>query len=86
MRITFKKLRYTLEFFSPLLTPKEKRLNMASLTKLQDELGLIIDHITAEALIAEVLTLRPPQPIHGWISGRHQLLVSELQELLQTWL
>lgn len=86
MRIAFKKLRYTLEFFTPLLSQRKLRPYLAALSQLQDELGLINDHITAEALIAEALKGRPVGPIHGWISGRHTLLVSGLPEVLQTWL
>lgn len=86
MRIAFKKLRYTLEFFAPLLPPRKLKPYLAALSQLQDELGLINDHITAETLIAEALDGRPVGPIHGWISGRHALLVSALPEALQTWL
>lgn len=86
MRIAFKKLRYTLEFFTPLLPPKRLKPYLAALAQLQDELGLINDHVTAETLITDALAGRPSGPIHGWISGRHELLVSELPEVLQTWL
>ena len=86
MRIAFKKLRYTLEFFTPLLPQRRLRPYLAALSQIQDELGLINDHLTAETLIAEALDGRPHGPIHGWISGRHALLVSELPEVLQTWL
>ena len=86
MRIAFKKLRYTLEFFSPLLPERKLRPYLAALAQLQDELGLINDHVTAETLLAEALAGRPVGPIHGWISGRHALLVSELPEVLHTWL
>ena len=86
MRISFKKLRYTLEFFACLLQQKRLPNYLAALSQLQDELGLINDHVTAEALIADVLPNRPVGPIHGWVSGRHALLVNELPEALQTWL
>lgn len=86
MRIVFKKLRYTLEFFTPLLAPRRLKPYLQSLGRLQDELGLINDHITAETLILAVLSGRPPGPVHGWIAGRHALLVSELPEALDTWL
>jgi inorganic triphosphatase YgiF len=86
MRIAFKKLRYTLEFFTPLLPQRRLRPYLAALSQLQDELGLINDHITAETLIADALKGRQVGPIHGWISGRHALLVCELPEVLQTWL
>ena len=86
MRIVFKKLRYTLEFFTPLLAPRRLKPYLQSLGRLQDELGLINDHITAETLILAVLSGRPPGPVHGWIAGRHALLVSELPEALNSWL
>jgi inorganic triphosphatase YgiF len=86
MRIAFKKLRYTLEFFAPLLPQRKLNPYLAALSQLQDELGLINDHVTAETLIAEALAGRPAGAIHGWISGRHELLVSELPEVLHTWL
>ncbi len=86
MRIMFKKLRYTLEFFAPLLPQKKLRPYLAALSHLQDELGLINDHVTAEALIKDSLAKRPVGAIQGWVAGRHILLVSELPESLQTWL
>lgn len=86
MRIAFKKLRYTLEFFAPLLPQRHLKAYLAALTQLQDELGLINDHVTAETLIAEALKERPVGPVHGWVAGRHALLVGELPEALQTWL
>ena len=86
MRISFKKLRYTLEFFAPLLPQKRLQPYLAALAQLQDELGLINDHVTAETLIKDALTKRPGGPIHGWVAGRHALLVSELPESLETWL
>jgi inorganic triphosphatase YgiF len=86
MRITFKKLRYTLEFFEALLPKKRLPPYLSALSQLQDELGLINDHITAEQLIKDALSKRPAGPIHGWVAGRHELLVSELPESLETWL
>jgi inorganic triphosphatase YgiF len=86
MRISFKKLRYAVEFFSPLLAAKPLRRYLVALTRLQDELGLINDHVTAHTLLEEALRDRPAGPIHGWMAGRHELLVYELPEALQVWL
>jgi CHAD domain-containing protein len=86
MRICFKKLRYAVEFFTPLLPPKRLKPYLQALSRLQDELGLINDHVTAQTLLDEALQSRPPGPIHGWIAGRHALLVSELPEALEIWL
>lgn len=86
MRICFKKLRYSLEFFEALLPKKRIASYLAALGQLQDELGLINDHITAEELLGEALGKSPAGPIHGWLAGRHALLIKELPETLQTWL
>lgn len=86
MRIAFKKLRYTLEFFTPLLPPRHLKPYLAALSRLQDELGLINDHVTAETLITDALDGRPAGAVHGWTSGRHALLVSELPKILTAWL
>ncbi len=86
MRISFKKLRYAVEFFSPLLPLGRLKAYLQALSRLQDELGLINDHVTAQMLLDEALKSRPPGPIHGWIAGRHALLVSELPEALDVWL
>lgn len=86
MRISFKKLRYSLEFFAPLMPPKHLAPYLAALTQLQDELGLINDHVTAETLLNDALAKRAAGPIHGWIAGRHSLLINELPESLDTWL
>ena len=86
MRIRFKKLRYTLEFFAPLLHNKHLSPYLSALNQLQDELGLINDHVTAEALINKTLTRHPKGPVHGWIQGRHALLIGELRDTLAIWL
>ena len=86
MRICFKKLRYSLEFFEALLPKKRLAAYLAALSQLQDELGLINDQITAGELLKDALGKRPPGPIHGWVAGRHELLLSTLPESLETWL
>lgn len=86
MRICFKKLRYTLDFFEPLLPKKHLKPYMAALARLQEELGLINDQVTAEELINEALSGHPPGVIHGWVLGRHALLIGDSQCILKTWL
>ncbi|MBS1197316.1 MAG: hypothetical protein H6R18_1101 [Proteobacteria bacterium] len=86
MRIRFKKLRYALEFLGGLLPQKKLLPYLAALSQLQDELGLINDQVTAENLLKEVLKSQPPGPVHGWISGRHALIIQRLPETLETWL
>ena len=86
MRICFKKLRYTLEFFAPLLPNKRLTPYLSALNQLQDELGLINDHVTAEILIGVALAKRPKGAVHGWVLGRHALLIGELPDALGVWL
>lgn len=86
MRICFKKLRYSLEFFAPLLPRKRRSQYLWALAALQDELGQINDHITAKLLVEEVLNRQFRTSVHAWISGRHELLLSALPSTLETWL
>jgi inorganic triphosphatase YgiF len=86
MRISFKKLRYAVEFFSPLLPATRLKRYVATLAQLQDELGLINDHVTALALVDDALKNRHAGPIQGWMAGRHELLVHELPDALAVWL
>lgn len=86
LRVRIKKLRYSLEFFASQLPAKRLKPYLAALTQLQDELGLINDHVTAESLIADLLEGGKPGPVQGWIAGRHDLLVAELPEALATWM
>lgn len=85
MRIAFKKLRYTLEFFSTFLNKKKLHLYLAALTQLQDKLGQINDHVTASCTIATTIDSGNNCPIRVWISGRHTLLISSLGEAIQIW-
>ncbi len=86
MRICFKKLRYALEFFSPLISTKRLAPYLAALSQLQDELGLINDHVTAETLLRDASGKQATGAIHGWIAGRHDLLLNRLGESIDTWL
>ena len=83
LRIAFKKLRYTLEFFAPLLPPKRLKRQLAKLSQLQDELGQINDLATAEMFVTDVLHGRNIGLVHGWVAGRIQMLVSRIEDILR---
>lgn len=85
MRIHFKKLRYALEFFAPLLPRKKTTAYLAALTQLQDELGLINDHVTAESLLALTLSMDSGGTVRGWIAGRQDILLTKLPRSLAAW-
>ena len=79
LRIAFKKLRYALEFFAPILSPKRLSAYQKSLETLQDLLGTLNDQVTASRLIKEVHPKGEPGSLtRGWIAGRTQLLVVAL--------
>ena len=79
LRIAFKKLRYALEFFAPLLPRKRLLAYQASLSRIQDLLGTLNDQVTASQLIKQMHPKGEPDPLtRGWIAGRTQLLVISL--------
>jgi triphosphatase len=85
MRIVFKKLRYTLEFFACFFPQESLKSNLMGLSKIQDQLGLINDHVTAKMLITEILPKHPDSVFAGWVSGRHALLLGNLPNALDSW-
>jgi len=86
MRLRFKKLRYAMEFMSPLLPSRGMKTYLNSLGALQETLGLINDQVTAELLINEGLGQKSASAAHGWVAGRHELLIMQVPELLKVWL
>lgn len=85
LRIAGKKLRYSLEFFAPLLPQRRLAPYLLALSRMQDELGMINDQVTAEALIKELLPRYNNGSLHGWIAGRHDLLLTTLPVALEDW-
>ena len=84
LRIAFKKLRYALEFFAPLLPGKRLAKYQASLATIQDLLGTLNDQVTASRLIKEMHPKSDPDPLtRGWIAGRTQLLATSLNDELR---
>ena len=84
LRIAFKKLRYALEFFAPLLPGKRLARYQASLVTIQDLLGTLNDQVTASRLIKEMHPKGDPDPLsRGWIAGRTQLLATALNDELR---
>ena len=79
LRIAFKKLRYALEFFAPILPSKRLAKYQKSLETLQDLLGTLNDQVTASCLIKEIHPKGEPGPLtRGWIAGRIHLLLEAL--------
>ena len=83
MRIAFKKLRYALEFFAPILPAKRLRQYQPALAQIQDLLGQLNDLVTASRLIKELHPKGEPSLTRGWIAGRTALLVDTLGPALR---
>lgn len=87
LRIAFKKLRYALEFFAPLLPRKRLKRYQEGLVAIQDLLGNLNDQVTAERLIRELHPEGEPVPLtSGWIAGRKHLLAESLSAELSSFL
>jgi len=87
LRIAFKKLRYALEFFAPVLPRKRLKPYQEGLVAIQDLLGKLNDQVTAERLLKELHPMAEPDPLtSGWIAGRKHLLIETLNTQLKSFL
>lgn len=86
MRLRFKKLRYALEFMTPLLPARQMKRYLETLSALQEALGLINDQVTARLLIDEALGDKRGTVAQGWVAGRQELLVANTPLMLEKWL
>ena len=87
LRIDFKRLRYALEFFAPILPRKRLLAFQSSLAAIQDLLGILNDQVTASRLIKEMHPKGEPDPLtRGWIAGRTQLLLEALNRELRSFM
>ncbi|MDO8959248.1 MAG: CHAD domain-containing protein [Rhodocyclaceae bacterium] len=80
LRIDIKRLRYALEFFTPLASPKALRRMLLHLTRLQDTLGQINDLASAGELLMSCADADPRLReavtlIGGWHGPRHHKLL-----------
>lgn len=80
LRIDIKRLRYALEFFTPLASPKALRNMLLHLTRLQDSLGQINDLASAGELLMSCADADPRLReavtlIGGWHGPRHHELL-----------
>ena len=86
MRIAFKKLRYALEFFAPLLPTRRIQPYINELEKLQNALGELNDLAVAQQLIASVSGVKADGLAAGWMAARQGLLLRALPKKLDRFL
>ncbi|SEB97403.1 CHAD domain-containing protein [Burkholderia sp. WP9] len=87
VRIAGKKLRYLLEFFSPVLDGGH-RATIERLTSVQDDLGTLNDLVTSETLLREYsLQLGEPNLVKeaiGYLQDQKEYYMHEAYEILRT--
>jgi len=89
MRLDFKKLRYALEFFAPLLSRKLLKPYLAVLAQVQGVLGDFNDHAVAGRLLQELTahTESPLSPEVGlWLDREREVLVTACTDALALWI
>jgi inorganic triphosphatase YgiF len=84
-RVALKRLRYALEFFSPLFATRRLESYHQAASQLQDLLGRMNDLVTASRLVEEALS-GSAVAIHAWIEQRTHRLRQELDPSLAAFL
>lgn len=87
LRIAAKRMRYAMEFFSPLFPQRQVRPFVQALARLQDSLGQLNDAAVAQGLLHELAQRQAPQALAaGFVCG--QLSCKEpkkLRKLCKRW-
>jgi triphosphatase len=78
LRIQFKRLRYTLDFFAPLCPPGEAKAYGAALKAIQDLLGRINDQERALSIESIAPDAVRCELVAGWLSASQQSLIAAL--------
>lgn len=86
LRLRFKRLRYTLDFFAPVLAERWVKPLASALVDVQGALGVYNDQVTAERLLAELAAGRPPTAaLRAWALQRRRQLWEAAVAVLAQW-
>jgi len=84
LRVACKRLRYALEFFTPLFAGEEGFVRYhAAASKLQEVLGRLNDLAVADQLLEQALADDAGKPIRAWLANQGESLLPDLGALLQ---
>jgi len=86
LRVALKRLRYALEFFAPLFPARRMQRYHQSAAGLLDLLGRMNDIAVAEQHAVQALPGQQSDLIRGWLAGRNDLMLSQLDALLAEFL
>ncbi len=82
LRVSYKRLRYALEFFAPLFPSERLRHYHLAASRLQEMLGQLNDLAVAVELSSEALSGEQGEVVRCWLAGQTERLLPELGELL----
>ncbi|HNC50968.1 MAG TPA: CHAD domain-containing protein [Accumulibacter sp.] len=83
LRVAYKRLRYTLEFFAPLFPGESMRNYHLAASNLQEVLGQLNDLAVAGELTREALPGKLGDPVCDWLLQRTDSLLPKLNHLLE---
>jgi len=86
LRIALKRLRYALEFMTPLFPARRMQRYHQSAAGLLDLLGRMNDIAVAEQLALQAVPGHHSDLVRAWLAGRNDLMISELDPLLSEFL
>lgn len=86
LRVALKRLRYTLEFFTPLFPSPRLHPYHQAATHLQDILGRMNDLVVATQLTHEALSGGKGDVVHGWLQRQSGQLLQEVSQSLTDFL
>jgi triphosphatase len=86
LRIALKRLRYAIEFFAPLFPARRLQRYHQSAAGLLDLLGRMNDSTVAQHLIVEAAPGHHSDLVCGWLAGRNDLMLAQLDGLLSEFL
>lgn len=86
LRVALKRLHDALDFFAPLLPAPDLARSLDRVTRLLDLLGSLNDLVVAEHLVDATGDGTPGDLLRGWLAGRNDLLLGELDDRLADFL
>lgn len=86
LRIALKRLRYALEFMTPLFPARRMQRYHESAAGLLDLLGRMNDIAVAEQLTLQAVPGHHSDLVRAWLAGRNDLMLSQLDPLLNEFL
>jgi inorganic triphosphatase YgiF len=86
LRVALKRLRYALEFFTPLFPGQRMHRYHLAATRLQDRLGRINDLVVAAQFTNEALPVRKAAFVHDWLDNKAKRMLKAVNKRIAAFL